>query len=154
VRDVVTTSTGDAACCASVLREELPDLPELRKTHRCRWVIISTDRAKRPTDFAADQVKMRGGSVPSAPATRARRPDGAGYRPAPNGPPPERKHARLAASAWCQNKFPLASRATRAPAEGMFDKMTAWARTSHRETPAIIDARHAATARGNVLCLP
>ena len=39
-------------------------LPELRKdpiTHR--WVIISTDRAKRPTDFAKSRVEIKGNGV-------------------------------------------------------------------------------------------
>jgi UDPglucose--hexose-1-phosphate uridylyltransferase len=39
-------------------------LPELRKdpiTHR--WVIISTDRAKRPTDFARSRVEITGNGV-------------------------------------------------------------------------------------------
>jgi len=39
-------------------------LPELRKdpiTHR--WVIISTDRAKRPTDFSKSRVEIKGNGV-------------------------------------------------------------------------------------------
>lgn len=39
-------------------------MPELRKdpiTHR--WVIISTDRAKRPTDFAKSRVEIKGNGV-------------------------------------------------------------------------------------------
>jgi UDPglucose--hexose-1-phosphate uridylyltransferase len=46
------------------VNEEEDRLPELRKdpiTHR--WVIISTDRAKRPTDFARSRVEIKGNGV-------------------------------------------------------------------------------------------
>ena len=37
-------------------------LPELRKDPIVgRWVIVSTDRAKRPTDFFREQVTLKGG---------------------------------------------------------------------------------------------
>ena len=37
-------------------------MPELRKDPVTgRWVIIATDRAKRPTDFVRDKVQIRGG---------------------------------------------------------------------------------------------
>jgi UDPglucose--hexose-1-phosphate uridylyltransferase len=40
-------------------------LPELRKDPIVgRWVIISTDRAKRPTDFAREKNEIRGGFCP------------------------------------------------------------------------------------------
>ena len=40
-------------------------MPELRKDPIVgRWVIISTDRAKRPTDFLREAVKIRGGFCP------------------------------------------------------------------------------------------
>ncbi len=40
-------------------------MPELRKDPIVgRWVIISTDRAKRPTDFAREHSKMKGGFCP------------------------------------------------------------------------------------------
>ena len=40
-------------------------MPELRKDPIVgRWVIISTDRAKRPTDFARENVKLKGGFCP------------------------------------------------------------------------------------------
>ena len=36
-------------------------MPELRKDPITnRWVIISTDRAKRPTDFVRESVEIRG----------------------------------------------------------------------------------------------
>ena len=37
-------------------------MPELRKDPIVgRWVIISTDRAKRPTDFVRENMKIKGG---------------------------------------------------------------------------------------------
>ena len=40
-------------------------MPELRKDPIVgRWVIISTDRAKRPTDFTRDAVMIKGGFCP------------------------------------------------------------------------------------------
>ena len=40
-------------------------MPELRKDPIIgRWVIISTDRAKRPSDFTREPVKMKGGFCP------------------------------------------------------------------------------------------
>ncbi len=48
-------------------------MPELRKDPVVeRWVIIATERARRPTDFAPEPIAARaaGKGVPSAPATR------------------------------------------------------------------------------------
>ena len=40
-------------------------MPELRKDPIVgRWVIISTDRAKRPADFVREPVKSKGGFCP------------------------------------------------------------------------------------------
>ena len=40
-------------------------MPELRKDPIVgRWVIISTDRAKRPTDFVREAMKIKGGFCP------------------------------------------------------------------------------------------
>ena len=40
-------------------------MPELRKDPIVgRWVIISTDRAKRPTDFVRENLKIKGGFCP------------------------------------------------------------------------------------------
>src|SRR3981081_840386 len=42
--------------------ERISYVPELRKDPIVgRWVIISTDRAKRPTDFVREPVKIKGG---------------------------------------------------------------------------------------------
>ena len=49
-------------------------MPELRKDPIVgRWVIISTDRAKRPTDFVRENMKIKGGFCPFVMGTRARR---------------------------------------------------------------------------------
>ncbi len=40
-------------------------MPELRKDPIVgRWVIISTDRAKRPTDFVRETMRIKGGFCP------------------------------------------------------------------------------------------
>ena len=50
------------------------ELPELRKDPITgRWVIISTDRAKRPMDFLRESVGIKGkGVCPFCPGTKAR----------------------------------------------------------------------------------
>jgi UDPglucose--hexose-1-phosphate uridylyltransferase len=67
-------------------------LPELRKDPIVgRWVIISTDRAKRPTDFTRDAVKMKGGFCPFCYGNEAKTPpEIQAYRPSQNGGPPQR----------------------------------------------------------------
>ncbi len=97
-------------------------MPELRKDPITgRWVIISTDRAKRPTDFAREPVKRKGGFCPfcaghedkTPPEVLAYRPDGAG----PNTP------------GWkvrvVPNKFPALGieGSLGRQGEGLFDKM-------------------------------
>ena len=97
-------------------------MPELRKDPITgRWVIISTDRARRPSDFVRESVKKQGGYCPFCPGHEDRTPrEIMAYRP--NG------------GAWntpgwtvrvVPNKFPalgiegdLSRRG-----EGMFDKM-------------------------------
>ena len=100
-------------------------MPELRKDPIVgRWVIISTDRAKRPSDFLRSKVTQKGGFCPFCPGNEAKTPsevlayrpdsDGSGQR---NGP------------GWTvrvvPNKFPaLGIEGTLSrQAEGMFDKM-------------------------------
>jgi UDPglucose--hexose-1-phosphate uridylyltransferase len=102
-------------------------LPDLRKDPVTgRWVIISTDRAKRPTDFSREPVKMKGGFCPFCPGNEAKTPpEVLAYRPSANGgPPPERD-----APGWrvrvVPNKFPalgIEGNLDR-QAEGMFDRM-------------------------------
>ena len=68
-------------------------MPELRKDPIVgRWVIISTDRAKRPTDFVREGVKIKGGFCPFCPGNESKTPpEIQAYRPNPNGgPPPQR----------------------------------------------------------------
>jgi UDPglucose--hexose-1-phosphate uridylyltransferase len=101
-------------------------LPELRKDPIVgRWVIISTDRAKRPTDFARESVKMKGGFCPFCYGNEAKTPpEIQAYRPNQNGGQPQRD-----TPGWTvrvvPNKFPalgIEGNLDR-QAEGMFDKM-------------------------------
>jgi UDPglucose--hexose-1-phosphate uridylyltransferase len=101
-------------------------LPELRKDPIVgRWVIISTDRAKRPTDFARESVKMKGGFCPFCFGNEAKTPpEIQAYRPNQNGGQPQRD-----TPGWTvrvvPNKFPalgIEGNLDR-QAEGLFDKM-------------------------------
>ena len=102
-------------------------MPELRKDPVTgRWVIISTDRAKRPTDFSREPVRMRGGFCPFCPGNESKTPpEVLAYRPQPDGgPAPERD-----TPGWrvrvVPNKFPalgIEGNLDR-QAEGMFDRM-------------------------------
>ena len=102
-------------------------MPELRKDPVVgRWVIISTDRAKRPTDFAREHPKMKGGFCPFCYGNETKTPpEILAYRPSENGgPPPERD-----TPGWrvrvVPNKFPalgIEGNLNR-QAEGMFDRM-------------------------------
>ena len=97
-------------------------MPELRKDPIVgRWVIISTERARRPSDFAADPVAPLGGECAFCPGSEAKTPPEilAGRPPggAPNQP------------GWSlrvvPNKFPaLRIEGDLDPAgEGLFDRM-------------------------------
>ena len=97
-------------------------MPELRKDPIVgRWVIISTDRAKRPNDFSREPVKMKGGFCPFCPGNENKTPSEVlAYRP--NG-------ASRDSQGWTvrvvPNKFPalgIEGNLGR-QAEGMFDKM-------------------------------
>ena len=101
-------------------------MPELRKDPIVgRWVIISTDRAKRPTDFARESVKMKGGFCPFCYGNEAKTPpEIQAYRPNQNGGQPQRD-----TPGWTvrvvPNKFPalgIEGNLDR-QAEGLFDKM-------------------------------
>src|SRR5436309_14823460 len=87
-------------------------LPELRKDPIVgRWVIISTDRAKRPTDFAREGVKIKGGLCPFCYGNENKTPpELPPYRPNPNrAPPPQRDTPR----------WPAPAAPTKLPAPGL-----------------------------------
>ncbi len=101
-------------------------MPELRKDPIVgRWVIISTDRAKRPTDFLREQNKMKGGFCPFCYGNENKTPpEILAYRPNQNGQP-----ASKDSPGWTvrvvPNKFPalgIEGNLNRR-ADGMFDRM-------------------------------
>ena len=97
-------------------------MPELRKDPIVgRWVIISNDRAKRPTDFVREPVTRKGGFCPFCPGNENKTPtEVLAYRP--NG-------AGQNSPGWTvrvvPNKFPALGieGSLNRQAEGMFDKM-------------------------------
>jgi UDPglucose--hexose-1-phosphate uridylyltransferase len=97
-------------------------VPELRKDPIVgRWVIISTDRSKRPTDFTREPVKLKGGFCPFCTGNEDKTPhEVLAYRPNGGGSD---------ASGWTvrvvPNKFPALGieGSLSRQAEGMFDKM-------------------------------
>jgi UDPglucose--hexose-1-phosphate uridylyltransferase len=102
-------------------------LPELRKDPIVgRWVIISTDRAKRPTDFVREGVRIKGGFCPFCPGNEAKTPpEIQAYRPNPNGGPPPLRDTPGWTVRVVPNKFPalgIEGNLNR-QAEGLFDKM-------------------------------
>ena len=102
-------------------------MPELRKDPIVgRWVIISTDRAKRPTDFVRDRVQMKGGFCPFCYGNEDKTPpEILAYRPSQNGNPPPRPNTSGWSVRVVPNKFPalgIEGNLSR-QAEGMFDKM-------------------------------
>jgi UDPglucose--hexose-1-phosphate uridylyltransferase len=98
-------------------------VPELRKDPVVgRWVIISTDRAKRPSDFLHNKVVQKGGFCPFCPGNESKTPSEVlAYRTNGGG--------QKNGSGWTvrvvPNKFPaLEIEGTlNRQAEGMFDKM-------------------------------
>ncbi len=102
-------------------------MPELRKDPIVgRWVIISTDRAKRPTDFARDGVKLKGGFCPFCYGNESKTPpEIQAYRPNPNGGSPPQRDTPGWTVRVVPNKFPalgIEGNLSR-QAEGMFDRM-------------------------------
>ena len=102
-------------------------MPELRKDPIVgRWVIISTDRAKRPTDFVREGVKIKGGFCPFCYGNESKTPpEILAYRPNQNGGPPPQKDTPGWSVRVVPNKFPalgIEGNLSR-QAEGMFDKM-------------------------------
>jgi UDPglucose--hexose-1-phosphate uridylyltransferase len=102
-------------------------LPELRKDPIVgRWVIISTDRAKRPTDFLRDRVQNKGGFCPFCYGNESKTPpEVLAYRPGQNGGPPVQRDTPGWTVRVVPNKFPalgIEGNLNR-QADGMFDKM-------------------------------
>lgn len=102
-------------------------MPELRKDPITgRWVIISTDRAKRPTDFSRDPMKQKGGFCPFCPGNESKTPpEVLGYRSSTVGGPEAPANSQGWRVRVVPNKFPalgIEGNLDRAP-EGMFDKM-------------------------------
>ena len=101
-------------------------MPELRKDPIVgRWVIISTDRAKRPTDFVREAVRIKGGFCPFCYGNESKTPSEIlAYRPNTNGSTPQKD-----GTGWTvrvvPNKFPALGIEgnLNKQAEGMFDKM-------------------------------
>jgi UDPglucose--hexose-1-phosphate uridylyltransferase len=100
-------------------------VPELRKDPITgRWVIISTDRSRRPGDFSREPVVIKGGGIcPFCPGNEHRTPpEILAYRPGEN---PARD-----SSGWnlrvVPNKFPALGieGELERQADGMFDKMS------------------------------
>jgi UDPglucose--hexose-1-phosphate uridylyltransferase len=128
-------------------------LPELRKDPIVgRWVIISTDRAKRPTDFSREGVKQKGGFCPFCYGNEAKTPpEILAYRPNPNGGPPPSKDSPGWSVRVVPNKFPalgIEGNLNR-QAEGMFDKMNGVGAheviietPDHNATLATMDLKH------------
>jgi UDPglucose--hexose-1-phosphate uridylyltransferase len=101
-------------------------VPELRKDPIVgRWVIISTDRAKRPTDFTREGVQLRGGFCPFCPGNENKTPpEIQAYRPGNGGPLPAKNSPGWSVRV-VPNKFPaLGIEGTLdRQADGMFDRM-------------------------------
>lgn len=99
-------------------------MPELRKDPITnRWVIISTDRAKRPTDFVREKVTIRGsGFCPFCPGNELKTPpEIIAYRP--DGSSPNRPGWTLRV---VPNKFPALGieGILNRQGEGLYDKMS------------------------------
>ena len=102
-------------------------MPELRKDPIVgRWVIISTDRAKRPTDFVRENMKIKGGFCPFCYGNEGKTPpEIQAYRPNPNGGPGPQRDTPGWTVRVVPNKFPalgIEGNLNR-QAEGMFDRM-------------------------------
>ena len=97
-------------------------MPELRKDPIVgRWVIISTDRAKRPQDFVRESVTIKGGFCPFCYGNEGKtQSEVLAYRPNGSG-----RDTSIWTVRVVPNKFPaLGIEGTlNRQAEGMFDKM-------------------------------
>ncbi len=102
-------------------------MPELRKDPIVgRWVIISTDRTKRPTDFAREKNEIRGGFCPFCYGNEAKTPpEILAYRPSNNGGAPAPRDTAGWTVRVVPNKFPALGieGSLNRQADGMFDRM-------------------------------
>lgn len=97
-------------------------MPELRKDPIIgRWVIIATERGKRPSDFAAEKSEQQPGFCPFCPGNEDKTPQEIlAYRPA---------NAKSNGEGWwvrvVPNKFPALGRQgeARREGDGIYDKM-------------------------------
>ena len=78
-------------------------MPELRKDPIVgRWVIISSDRSKRPTDFTREPVKSKGGFCPFCYGNESKTPpEVLAYI----GPTERRETLPIGRCAWCPTSF-------------------------------------------------
>jgi UDPglucose--hexose-1-phosphate uridylyltransferase len=97
-------------------------MPELRKDPvTSRWVIISTERGKRPSDFGADRERERVGFCPFCPGNEDKTPpEVLAYRPNGSGPNTPGWSLRVV-----PNKFPALQIEgdLNRQGDGMYDKM-------------------------------
>src|SRR5260370_19602230 len=108
-------------------RKDSVAVPELRKDPITgRWVIISTDRAKRPTDFVREPVKQKGGFCPFCPGNESKTPpEILGYRSSTIGGPQAPRDTPGWRVPGVPNKFPpfgIEGNLHPAP-DGLYDKM-------------------------------
>ena len=110
-------------------------MPELRKDPITgRWVIISTDRAKRPTDFLREPVTKRGGFCPFCAGNESKTPpEIIAYRPSSNGSVPPQRDAPGWNLRVVPNKFPalMIEGSLNRQAEGMLDRKSTRLNSSH-----------------------
>lgn len=98
-------------------------MPELRKDPIIgRWVIIATERAKRPSDFQMQRVEQKGGFCPFCPGNEEGTPrEVLAYRPGP---------ARPNGAGWSlrvvPNRFPalMIEGSLNREGDGIYDKMS------------------------------
>src|SRR5437868_1745121 len=102
-------------------------MPDLRKDPITgRWVIISTDRARRPSDFSRESFKIKGGFCPFCPGNESKTPpEILGYRPSAAGGPAAPKDSPGWRVRVVPNKFPalMIEGNLDRQADGMFDRM-------------------------------
>jgi UDPglucose--hexose-1-phosphate uridylyltransferase len=95
-------------------------MPELRKDPVIgRWVIISTERGRRPSEFLPEEIKDRGGFCPLCEGNEDKTPP-AVFAIRKNGSPPNSIGWTLGT---VPNKFPALRVEGDREGEGLYDKM-------------------------------